>query len=154
MTYLAEMTTKTNSFVFDDFSSLGRYRNYDAETGRWTSKDPILFNGGDTNLYGYVLQDPINLIDPPGTGPIGFGVCVVGGGLSYLSLVKDTKNLQNQLNQNRQKASSCEEGSDERLALDQEYLRLNHQYAQNQGYNQSLGFAIGVACAGLVASPW
>ena len=41
-------------------------RDYDAETGRWTAKDPILFNGGDTNLYGYVLQDPVNLIDPSG----------------------------------------------------------------------------------------
>ena len=41
-------------------------RNYDPETGRWTSKDPILFNGGDTNLYGYVLADPVNLIDPSG----------------------------------------------------------------------------------------
>ncbi len=31
------------------------------------SKDPILFEGGDTNLYGYVLQDPVNLVDPDGT---------------------------------------------------------------------------------------
>jgi hypothetical protein len=30
------------------------------------SKDPIRFNGGDTNLYGYVLQDPVNFIDPTG----------------------------------------------------------------------------------------
>ena len=34
--------------------------------GRWLTKDPILFNGGDTNLYGYVLNDPINFIDPKG----------------------------------------------------------------------------------------
>lgn len=34
------------------------------------SKDPIRFNGGDTNLYGYVLQDPVNLIDPKGTNPL------------------------------------------------------------------------------------
>ena len=34
------------------------------------SKDPIRFDGGDTNLYGYVVQDPINKIDAEGTGPI------------------------------------------------------------------------------------
>lgn len=42
-------------------------RHYDAETGRWLGKDPIGFYGGDTNLYGYVLQDPINFLDPHGT---------------------------------------------------------------------------------------
>ena len=30
------------------------------------SKDPIRFDGGDTSLYGYVLQNPVNLIDPNG----------------------------------------------------------------------------------------
>lgn len=42
-------------------------RDYDPETGRWTSKDPIGFAGGDTNLYGYVVNDPVNLFDPLGT---------------------------------------------------------------------------------------
>jgi uncharacterized protein RhaS with RHS repeats len=42
---------------------------YDPETGRWTSKDPIGFEGGDTNLYGYVLQDPVNYKDPKGLSP-------------------------------------------------------------------------------------
>jgi hypothetical protein len=41
-------------------------RDYDAETGRWTAKDPIGFLGGDTNHYGYVFNDPINLIDETG----------------------------------------------------------------------------------------
>ena len=27
------------------------------------SKDPIRFEGGDLNLYGYVLNDPVNFID-------------------------------------------------------------------------------------------
>jgi RHS repeat-associated protein len=42
------------------------YRDYDPDTGRWTAKDPILFAGGDTDLYGYCLNDPINWIDPWG----------------------------------------------------------------------------------------
>ena len=54
-------------------------RYYNPEIGRWTSKDPIRFNGGDTNLYGYVLTDPVNKIDPLGKEAvvvqIGFGDC-------------------------------------------------------------------------------
>ena len=42
------------------------YRDYDAETGKWTAKDPIGFDGGDTNLYGYVLGDPVNFVDSTG----------------------------------------------------------------------------------------
>ncbi|CAB5154507.1 odd Oz/ten-m homolog 4 [Olavius algarvensis associated proteobacterium Delta 3] len=42
------------------------YRDYDPDTGRWTAKDPIFFAGGDTDLYGYVFNDPISSIDPLG----------------------------------------------------------------------------------------
>jgi RHS repeat-associated protein len=42
------------------------YRDYDPNVGRWTAKDPIFFAGGDTDLYGYVLNDPINFFDPDG----------------------------------------------------------------------------------------
>ncbi len=42
------------------------YRDYDPETGRWTSKDPIGFDGGDTDLYGYCGCDPVRLVDPKG----------------------------------------------------------------------------------------
>ena len=42
------------------------FRDYDSDVGRWTAKDPILFAGGDTDLYGYVRNDPINLIDQHG----------------------------------------------------------------------------------------
>jgi RHS repeat-associated protein len=42
------------------------YRDYDPDAGRWTAKDPIGFAGGDTDLYGYCLNDPINWLDPWG----------------------------------------------------------------------------------------
>jgi len=50
-------------------------RDYDPSIGRWTLKDPILFSGGDTNLYGYVQNDPVNTIDSAGVGFGGVGGC-------------------------------------------------------------------------------
>jgi len=41
-------------------------RDYDPSVGRWISKDPILFGGGQANLYTYVGNDPINFLDPTG----------------------------------------------------------------------------------------
>ncbi|MFA6095079.1 MAG: RHS repeat-associated core domain-containing protein [Candidatus Paceibacterota bacterium] len=54
--------------LYDPDTQLVRFgaRDYDAQTGRWTAKDPIRFAGGDTSLYGYVTNDPVNLIDPLG----------------------------------------------------------------------------------------
>lgn len=54
--------------LYDRDTGLVRFgvRDYDPETGRFTSKDPLRFDGGDTNLYGYALADPINLVDPTG----------------------------------------------------------------------------------------
>lgn len=42
------------------------YRDYDPDVGRWTAKDPIGFAGGDMDLYGYCLNDPVNWVDPEG----------------------------------------------------------------------------------------
>jgi RHS repeat-associated protein len=46
-------------------------RYYDPATGRFISQDPTGFAGGNTNLNGYVNNDPINLVDPTGLSPKG-----------------------------------------------------------------------------------
>jgi RHS repeat-associated protein len=51
--------------LYDQHTKLVRFgaRDYDPEVGRWTDKDPIRFIGGDTNLFSYVVNDPINATD-------------------------------------------------------------------------------------------
>lgn len=54
--------------IYDENTGLVRFgaRDYDAEVGRWTSKDPILQKSDDSNLYGYASTDPVNYLDPEG----------------------------------------------------------------------------------------
>jgi len=51
--------------IYDADTGFVRFgaRDYDAEVGRWTAKDPIGFDGADPNLYGYVFADPVNFTD-------------------------------------------------------------------------------------------
>jgi len=65
------------------------YRDYDPAVGRWTAKDPIGFGGGDTDLYGYCFNNPIDWVDPIGEWIWVAGGAFLGGltnlGAAYLS---------------------------------------------------------------------
>jgi RHS repeat-associated protein len=70
---ITPQTNFANSYTFTDREydpQTGLYyyraRYYDPMDGRFISKDPISFTGGDVNLYGFVQNNPVNWIDPLG----------------------------------------------------------------------------------------
>ena len=75
--------------IYDRDTGLTRHgaRDYDPETGRWTAKDPIRFAAKDTNLFGYVANDPINSFDPSGRFSFQalLGLSILVGVLTYLT---------------------------------------------------------------------
>jgi len=77
--------------LYDADTGLIRFgvRDYDPAIGRWTAKDPIDFYGGDLNIFGYVSNDPISLVDPLGL----FTIAVSGswGGVDFSAVIYDTK---------------------------------------------------------------
>ena len=68
------------------------FRDYDPAAGRWTTRDPILFSGGQGNLYAYVKNSPVGHRDPSGLFCVsvtvyegvggGVGVCITDEGAS------------------------------------------------------------------------
>ena len=62
-----------------------RARYYDPKAGRFLTRDPISFAGGDVNLYAYVLNNPVNKIDPIGLWDWGVGGTVGPINISYNS---------------------------------------------------------------------
>ncbi|MBU1229189.1 MAG: hypothetical protein KKA55_07875 [Proteobacteria bacterium] len=51
--------------LYDADTGLTRFvwRDYDADTGRFTALDPLREKGGDPDWYGYCVDDPVNRVD-------------------------------------------------------------------------------------------
>jgi len=69
--------------LYDSHTKLTRFgaRDYDAHTGRWTSKDPIF----TINLYPYADSDPINRRDP--TGEISLATTAIGVEITLVAIL-------------------------------------------------------------------
>jgi RHS repeat-associated protein len=58
------------------------YRDYDQAAGRWTARDPLLYGGGQANLYAYSYNNPVTYKDPSGLWcAAGYLYDIIGGGI-------------------------------------------------------------------------
>lgn len=139
--------------LYDGVTKLYRFgaRDYDPEIGRWLSKDPIRFKGGDTNLYGYVVQDPVNFIDPKGTlspASIAFCTTVIGAGKAYDTLdgINEAAERLAEINEEvediDEELKTCKNET-RRLKLIDKKNKLLEQYQK-----ESLGQAAGILTTG------
>ncbi|MFZ1700559.1 MAG: RHS repeat-associated core domain-containing protein [Pyrinomonadaceae bacterium] len=75
--------------LYDTQTRLIRFgaRDYDPETGRWTTRETPTFFGNDTNLYSYAFADPINFFDANGrNAAIVAGGAIAGVGTAGLAI--------------------------------------------------------------------
>ena len=73
--------------LFDADTGFTRFvwRDYDADTGRFTALDPLGEKGGDNDWYGYCLDDPINRADVWGLEDSWWdGIHKIGDGLGQV----------------------------------------------------------------------
>jgi uncharacterized protein RhaS with RHS repeats len=126
------------------------------------TRDPIGFGGGDTNLYGYTANDPINSIDVNGQGKIGIAVaaiCLAYDTYSTASSIHEINtavaaalaNIQ-ALKRQQNNGLSCPTDIDNQIAAAQEsYVKLLSQQAAANGKSSAVGIVLGAICGGLGA---
>jgi len=145
-----------------------RTRMYDSLIGRFLHEDPIGFFGGDVNLYSYVGNRPVVLIDPNGTGGLGIaagvGICITAAaidaslsGRKIKKLADELQELDRQLQElERQGEGTCPTmGEVERFEkikmLETEKFRLGQEIVAAQGLAGSF-LAVGFICISAIAA--
>jgi hypothetical protein len=135
--------------------------------GRWTNKDLIRFAGGDSNLYGYVLGDPVQFIDPTGKWAVLGGTCniaVAGSGLvawgrSNYQLADLLSPINEQINNVHAELSKCDAsdvGRREKLGdmlnkLNAHKRKIASNYGRENGTDTMfIGEVLGQAVCGIL----
>lgn len=131
--------------LYDADTKLVRFgaRDYDPTIGRWTTKDPIGFAGGDTNLYAYVGGNPMSYIDPNGLFPKNIDEaveCLHGNHDAVVNMLQNNinanQNTINELNKN----NSSSENSDQCPDPKAKNKNANAQKTINQLLNTNARF--------------
>jgi RHS repeat-associated protein len=147
--------------MYDADTGLVRFgaRDYDAVSGRWVSKDPIGFGGGQANIYEYSGNDPVNRGDALGTGPISTTLtCVAAGlicgGVLIYNVVSDsasTADCTEVVAKSKKSLDACNVNEDP-AALDRELLKAEQECLSNAVKSKVTSLGLDAVCAGAAAA--
>jgi len=93
-----------------------RARAYSPKLGRFLQLDPIDFDGGDLNIYGYVSNNSVNLIDPDGLTSIrGYiTIAITSGIMTFQALTGNPADIKAPKTPMSERASAENKHDDER----------------------------------------
>jgi RHS repeat-associated protein len=122
-------------------------RWYDPATGRWLSRDPIAENGG-INLYAYVGNNPVNLVDP-----LGLRIRLMGTPKQQQYTLRQLSQFMygkleidaagNLSRQSSDRDCGIEKDVDELIASDKLYRIFDHLYPEGFGRSQTVPTDLG-----------
>jgi len=71
--------------AYDSLTSYDQFgrRYYSSSDGRWTSPDPLGFRAGDTNVFRYIENSPLDFVDPLGLEKVWIAGRGIEGGGEY-----------------------------------------------------------------------
>ena len=139
--------------------------SFSPDMGRFISEDPIGFAGGDSNLYSYVFNNPVNKIDPTGEGPILGGICfafdlaynAATGASGAYNQSRNISLYQKQIDRIKRQLGDLPESCDinedyiERKRLEKQlYLLTNKQLYESALLKKALFDSIGQSAAGVL----
>ena len=115
------------------------HRDYIPEVGRFAAKDPIGFSGGDTDIYAYCLQDPVNGIDPDGLeGQFGFFTTT-----KFSNSILESNMFTPEMRETAYKIAKCiEKNTQWKTELFDGDLTLNPSFDFGKGYSRGTPYLV------------
>ncbi len=129
------------------------FRDYEPASGRWTARDPVLFEAGQGNLYVYVGNSPIGYRDPSGLlcvsvsvyEGLGGGVqtCIDGNGASVCAEVGVGVGASAGLDSGRPEQTGAQIVSEASVQWGNAKLKAGLQYSNGCGVKKKANFQFG-----------
>jgi RHS repeat-associated protein len=105
-------------------------RDFEPQSGRWTARDPLFFDGNQLNLYAYVGNYPVGLRDPSGLESVDCLIWNLANQKDYISPQQRARKARDEF--------FAKNGEHDANLRDADHFLFSREYARNNGFLGSL----------------